>query len=214
MAVDSVGRLVAQLRLLGARNRDWEDIARRADTLFVADIGDNSAVHTTLDVYAVIEPELLGDSAVAPAARYRLRYPDGARDAETFLVDPLTGDWFIVTKREKRVRLYRAAAPHQPDSLVTLERVPGQFTFSRAVGGDVSVDGREILVKSYEEVFYWRRQGDEPLAVTLMRPPTRLPYREERQGEAIGFQLDATAYLTTTERAGGRRQPLLRYPRR
>lgn len=213
-AVDSVGRLVATVAIVGARNRDWEDIARRGDTLFIADIGDNAGVHPEFVVYTVMEPERLADTSLTPLARHRLRYPDGARDAEAFLVDPRTGDWFVVTKREDRVRVYRAGAPQTADSLVTLERIPGTLPFRRVVAGDVSPDGGEILLKTYERVFYWERLGDESLATTLFRAPTRLPYRQEPQGEAIGFTLDGAAYLTTTEREGGRgTQPLLRYPR-
>src|SRR5690606_9928439 len=32
--------------------------------------------------------------------RFTLMYPDGAHDAEGFMVDPLTGDFYLVTKRE------------------------------------------------------------------------------------------------------------------
>lgn len=213
IAVDSAGHVVATLNLTGARNRDWEDIARRGDTLFVADIGDNQAVHDVLHIYAIVEPAELKDATVPVMAHYRLRYPDGARDAETLLVDPLSGDWLIVTKREERVRIYRAAAPQQPDSLITLERVPGSLPFRLAVAGDVSEDGTEVLVKTYESIYYWKRDAEESLSATLLRVPVRLPYLPEPQGEAIGFALDGSAYFTTTERVADAAQPLFRYSR-
>lgn len=213
VAVAPDGRTRAKLRIPDARNHDWEDIARRADTLFVADIGDNGGRRPEVHVYAVREPAVLADTVAPAVARYRLRYPDGPRDAETFLVDPRTGDWFIVTKREERVRVYRAAAPQAPDTLLTLERVPGTLGFRMATGGDVSPDGAEVVVRTYEQLFHWRRAADESLGATLMRPPARIPYQREPQGEAVGFTLDGAGILTTTERAGRAVQPLLRHAR-
>lgn len=218
-AIDASGAIRATLRIAGARNRDWEDIARRGDTLFIADIGDNAAVHPSVRVYAVLEPAALADGSLALVAQYELHYPDGARDAETFIVDPLSGDWFIVTKRGERSRLYTLAAASRAETgapmaagsgdvpgatpALVLARVEGVLPFRLAVAGDVSADGTEVLVKTYTEVFYWKRGAGESLAASLLRPPRRLPYRPEPQGEAIAFTLDGDAYATLSEAAGG-----------
>ena len=77
--------------------------------LYVGDIGDNASRRASVDVYRVAEPRV-GDGATAPAARLRLRYPDGAHDAEALLVDPLRGDLVIVTKALGAARAYRASA--------------------------------------------------------------------------------------------------------
>lgn len=213
-AVDSTGTLRATVGVVGARNRDWEDIGRRVDTLFVADIGDNDAERDAVDIYVMIEPRHLADTLLTPLARYRLRYPDGARDAEAFLVDPVSGDWFIVTKREQRVRMYRLAAAHRGDSLLTLERMVGTLPFRRVTAADISSDGSELLVKTYGQVFYWKRVGQESLERTLSRPPTPLPYRPEPMGEAIAFSADGEAYFTVSERDGRAAQQVFRYRRR
>jgi hypothetical protein len=212
--VDGTGAAQQRLRVDGVTNRDWEDIARRGDTLFVAETGDNAAHWDTVFVYAVLEPASLADSVVTPVARFPFRYPDGPRDAETLLVDPLSGDWYIVTKREERSRLYRYPAPQRPGVVVTLEATDVEFPFRLAVGGDVSVDGGEVLVKTYDGVYLWERSGDEALSRTLARPPLRQPYTPERQGEAIAFALDATAYYTASEVELDVPQLLLRYARR
>jgi len=211
--VDSSGDAVSRLRLAGVANRDWEDIARRGDTIFVAEIGDNGAVHDTIFVYAVLEP-VTGDTVASPIGVYPMHYPDGARDAETLLVDPRTGDWLIVTKRESRSRVYRYPAPQLPGILRVLERVDGELPFTRAVGGDVSPDGGELLIKSYDAVYYWIREGNESLAATLLRAPSQQPYLPEPQGESIAFDRDRSAYYTVTEQTAGRQQPMLRYERR
>ena len=212
--VDGTGAAVMRLRIDAVANRDWEDIARRGDTLFIAETGDNQAQHDTVFVYAVVEPATIVDSLSAPALRFAFRYPDGPRDAETLLVDPVSGDWFIVTKREERSRLYRYPAPQRATQTATLERIPFEFGFRQAVGGDVSADGAIVLVKTYDQVLLWERAADEPLQRTLQRSPLRQPYTPERQGEAIAFALDGAAYYTASEVELDVPQLLLRYARR
>ena len=212
--IDSTGAAQLRIRVEGVVNRDWEDISRSGDTLFVAETGDNGAKWDTVFVHALLEPKSRADSSARVLATFPFRYPDGPRDAETLLVDPLTGDWFIVSKREERSRLYRYPAPQRPGTLVTLERVPVEFPFRLAVGGDVSTDGREVLIKTYDAVYYWERRDGEPLSQTLARAPLPQPYTPERQGEAIAFSLDGSAYYTTSEVELDVPQLLLRYLRR
>ena len=45
--------------------------------------------------------------------RLRFVYPDTIRDAEAMMLDLLTKDYYIITKREDSVRLYRAAYPQR-----------------------------------------------------------------------------------------------------
>ena len=98
----SDGRVATRPTVTGAQAEDWEDIAAGPGAdgrplLYVGDIGDNGAQRPAIDVYRVAEPRV-GDAATAPAAHLRLRYPDGAHDAEALLVDPLRGELVIVTK--------------------------------------------------------------------------------------------------------------------
>jgi hypothetical protein len=65
--------------------------------------------------------------------------------------------------------------------------------------GDISKDGLQILLKSYENVYYWKRNGSEPVWKTLQSKPEEPFYIPERQGEAIGFTPDGKGYYTTSE---------------
>lgn len=101
------GATAATITVPGATNVDWEDIAISPDadgrpSAWLADIGDNRAQRREVDVYRVDEPN------IARTARgrslhtdrpdvWRLRYPGGAVDAESFAVTP-AGTGYIVTK--------------------------------------------------------------------------------------------------------------------
>jgi hypothetical protein len=198
------GRVAARSTVSGAQAVDWEDIAAgpAADgrpLLYVGDIGDNASRRASIDVYRVPEPRV-GAAASAPAARLRLRYPDGAHDAEALLVDPLRGDLVIVTKALGAGRAYRASARLAAGSQTTLRRGPA-IALSLVTAGDVSADGRIVALRGYDRLAVWARHGREPLTTTLRRAPCTSPtsLAGEGQGEAIALDRGGTAFATVAE---------------
>ena len=198
------GRVAARLTVSGAQAVDWEDIAAgpAADgrpLLYVGDIGDNASRRASVDVYRVPEPRV-GAGATAPAARLRLRYPDGAHDAEALLVDPLRGDLVIVTKGLGAGRAYRASARLPAGSHTTLRRGPA-IALSLVTAGDVSADGRIVVLRGYDRLAVWARHGREPLTTTLRRAPCLSPtsLAGEGQGEAIALDRRGAGFATVAE---------------
>jgi hypothetical protein len=198
------GRVAARPAVTGAQAEDWEDIAAGPSPdgrplLYVGDIGDNEARRPSIDVYRVAEPRV-GDEATAPAARLRLRYPDGAHDAEALLVDPLRGDLVIVTKVLGSARAYRASARLAAGSQATLRAGPS-IGLSLVTAGDVSADGRIVVLRGYDRVAVWVRRGRERLTTTLRREPCVSPtsLAGEGQGEAIALDRRGRSFLTVAE---------------
>ena len=199
-AVGWDGIIRATLPLAGMVARDIEDIALGTDpggaeALFVADIGDNSAVRASIDVYRVAEPSVLGLpagttlGAVAPHVIH-LSYPDGARDAEALVADRTTGDLYVITKREARSRVYRV----------------GEMPYGGVVGADACAGGTTVVVKTYDAVrVHQSRLG---LVAALMDEGSARPYVREPQGEAIAVDAACESYATLSEGLG---QPLVRY---
>lgn len=212
--IDSTGVEKARVLVEGVRNRDWEDISRRGDTLLIAETGDNSAEHDTIYVYAVLEPKAIASGSVTALAVYPMQFPDGPRDAESLMVDDATGDWYIISKREDNVRVYRYGAPQRAGSVATLERLPLELPFRMAVAADMAPDGREFVIKTYDSIYLWRRGEAETMLATLQRAPSKQPYVPERQGEAIAYTLNGSAYFTASEIEADDPQLLIRYPRR
>jgi hypothetical protein len=198
------GRVATRPTVTGAQAVDWEDIAagpardRRA-LLYIGDIGDNAARRSSVDVYRVAEPRV-GATATAPAARLQLRYPDGAHDAEALLVDPLRGDLVIVTKVLGAARAYRASARLPAGSQTTLRR-GAAVSLSLVTAGDVSADGRVVVLRGYDRLAVWLRRGREPLTTTLRRTPCLSPtsLAGEGQGEAIALDRRGASFATVAE---------------
>ncbi|WP_207505009.1 PE-PGRS family protein [Telluribacter humicola] len=190
--------------------RDWEDIAVGAGPregvsyLYLADIGNNNS-DAAFDIsYIYRVPELTnlnGSFQNNDIERIMYRYPDGPRDAETLLFDPVSKDLFVVSKELGRADIYRLPYPQPTESVIVAELVGSIPSVIMATGGDISYDGLEILVRTYTSVYYWKRKAGETVAQTLTQAPHKtLPYQLEPQGEAVCFDKDAGGYYTISER--------------
>ena len=202
--IDERGELAQTVALEGATLVDWEDIdaARCGDgtCLFVGDIGDNDAERSSLTVYRVPEPEASARSA-RPDGVVQLRYPDGARDAESLFVAP-DGTLFVVTKgRREPISLYRASNVRWQGETVALERVRELFPRpstedDRVTSATISPDGRWVAVRSYADLYVY------PFAALVAGgsvTPARFDISRvgETQGEAVVLGDDGSVWLTS-----------------
>jgi hypothetical protein len=166
--------------LTGATPTDLEDIASATvggqPYIYLADMGDNGNARATIAIYRVKEPLITGSNGtLAAGTDYETivcQYPAGDvpshKDAETLLADPDTGDLYIVTKRITPAKVYRLAHAASYSGTQTLESLGTIWTppfaahYDNAnggyyVGGDISQDGRELLLKNHANVFYFTR---------------------------------------------------------
>ncbi len=212
-ALDTNGRYLGSYYIAGARNRDWEDIAvgpgptEGESYIYIADIGDNSAQYDTKYIYRIPEPRVSVsqtplDTVLYGAERLPFQYPEGNRNAETVMVDPLTRDLFVISK-ERYTCVYRAAWPQtfyptptlHVDTLAFETRLP----LSTVVGGDISPDGLWILIKRKDHIFYWKREAGETIRDAFQKSPKFVPYVKEPQGEAVCWAADLSGYYTISE---------------
>lgn len=219
--IDSLGKYQATVWVKGATNRDWEDIALGAGPqpdntyLYIGEIGDNLARYPHKVIYRIEEPKFTGDTtlSVEDVDSIRFTLPDGNRDTEALMIDPHTKDLYIFSKWEEAINLYRLPYPQSTTEMMVAEKVLEALPFTLIVAADWSTDGEEILIKSYKQVYYWKRKKDQPLSETLREVPEILPYDEEPQGESIAFAHDGSGYYTLSEYAKGVKPTLMFYPR-
>lgn len=220
-AIDERGKDLGTYLLEGAQAIDWEDIAvgpahgQSGSFVYVADIGDNNHQREWIVIYRVPEPDVSKRGtarafSLADVVALRMQYPDGeSHNAEALLIDPKTADLYIVTKvRNGPARVFRHPAPHLRDEIATLEDV-GSLRLGSALipgsemvtGGDISIERNQILLRTYSQVFVWQRGPEQSIAEAISRPPCVAPQRSEPQGEAIGWRLDESGYVTVSEKA-------------
>ncbi|PLK44892.1 hypothetical protein [Emticicia sp. TH156] len=212
--IDSLAQIRTTFYLKDIENRDWEDIAITSINgetwLYLADIGDNQAIYDTKYIYRFKEPSINDIPLIENIEKVSFQYPDGNRDAEALLIDHSLQKLYIVSKREEKKRLYEisfipktmqtANFLGELDFSVSNSNMPSQFIQGLyIVAGDISLDNKEILIKNYMQIFYWKRRENETLLETLNRTPKQVPYIIEPQGEAIAFHTEGKGYYTISE---------------
>ena len=218
-AFDRSGRSRAVVRVAGARVFDWEalslgpgPVARRS-YIYIGDIGDNQHQRRSIQVYRVEEPNLKATIS-RPAETIRLVYPDGAHDAEALLVHPKTGDLYIVIKSRERDSVYKAKAPLSTKTAITLQHVADlrlpegsllTMLVGRVTGGDISPDGRKVILCDYERA--WEAEARDDEFDSVWKAEWRMiDLGQRHQGEAVAYRKDGKAVLATSE---GKEFPLV-----
>jgi hypothetical protein len=217
--INDRAEIVMTCKLKNTVNRDWEDITivpgpeENVNYLYIADIGDNEAVYSYKILYRIKEPTFLNDQIeIEKVDKFIFELPGGARDTEAIMVDPITNYFYVFSKREHSVRLYEIRFPFARDTL-HVEEV-GKLPFNNVVAANISSDGSEVLVKTYRDIYYWKREANEPIAMVLQREPIKLDYNPEPQGEAITWKLDGSGFYTLSESVGGKASSLFFYKRK
>lgn len=171
--VDAVAR--GEWTLTGVTPTDAEDISSATvggqPYIYLADIGDNGAARTTVRIYRIKEPTINGSNGTVDAGDIETitcQYdatPLGeggaiGRDAECLMVDPATGDMYILTKRISAPQCWKLAHASSYSGTQTLEymgplptrTLEQNQTGSNGgyiVGGDISADGGLIVTLGY-----------------------------------------------------------------
>lgn len=222
--------------LVGATNTDWQDIARgpgddNSSHLFVLDNpAPGGATSNTLHVYRFAEPAvpqnadaLYAELEVADWDRIDLTFPtDQAYRAEALMVDPTTGDIFVVAQDGNQSRIFMAsygqyagdmAAPltliHTIDILAT-----GGDIMSGSLGENSQVllqGGYEMVIRSQDMAYVWALPIGglwQAEMGGLTAYPVNLVW--EADGRSICYSADSMALYTTSM---GQMEPIYVYDR-
>jgi hypothetical protein len=225
-AVNTNGLPLAMYDISADSLVDFEDMAigpgPSANTpyLYLGDIGVGglgTLTRQSVRIFRAAEPQVpsslaLGIQSLAPVERFTLTYPDGSYDADTMIVDPITGDIFIGAKQTGATRIYRASlAGAQDGANVRLELVA--TTTLGTSGGTISADGSRIILRNERKARLWFRCPGESVGTALARDSETIPLVPtafETNGEAIAFLPDGSGYLTLGDSVVG--PPLFFFP--
>lgn len=224
---------------------DAEDLAigpgpqEGTNYLYIADIGDNTVDRDGVTrpvpaIHRFIEPIL----ATSPDDLVRdgfmeITYDDASQhDAETFIVDPISGDGFIFTKEKIGVgdqgttRVFRLPAEEMnADPVGGVISVTAQLLGQMDLGinyvgitaGDISFDGRRIVIRdggdnqvlsntNYDQsAWLWYREDSQTVWEAVQGAPVNVPLpdrADEPKGEAITFIRSTDYWYYTTSEIG------------
>lgn len=209
------GAQAGQYKINGITAIDYEDIAinteEGAPYIYLGDFGDNKQGRKSVFIYRFKEPvanqlDIYFRDTISTAQTIEYKYltSDGVSteslNCEALFVDPITKDIFLITKSKPAAHLYKIPFPYLYNQMNYAHRC-GTFSFPphQVTAADISSDGKQILVRTYEHVLYWNRDITKPIEQVLQEPFTRLPYVGEPQGEAICFT-SSNGYVTVSEK--------------
>jgi hypothetical protein len=157
------------------------------DTVWVADIGDNTAERGSITIARV--PVGRGDRS-SDAPSYTLVYPDGAHDAESLLADPRTGRLYVVTKDVFGGTFYAVPETLSTDRRNRLKRI-GAVGDALPLATDASFfpDGRHVVVRGYPEAKIY--------AFPAMTEVATVDLPAQRQGEGIAVEDDGHLLISS-----------------
>lgn len=196
--------------------KDCEDIAIGTGPqqgqvyIYLADIGDNSENRSSVQIYRIPEPAIHQGRINTDADVLTLEYPDGPKDAETLLMDPLEKTLYVISKRQDSAAVYSCSSDFQDTDKRQLKLcgklfLEGNGIDKWVVSGSITTDGSSILLKTVSSVYYWKRQNNEPVYITLQRAPVKQSaYKSNGQEEAISFSPDGKGYYVLAEGKGSR----------
>jgi hypothetical protein len=222
IGITTSGTVLGQYTLSGVFNTDWEDMAigpkaGGGNYLYFGDIGDNDKNRSSVSIYRTTEPDTIAPGGTIPAAqidRAILQYPTGPKNSESLMVDPWTGDLFIVTKSPSE-QVYRAPADvfDHPGTTTVLQSLGVLNAFlSEPSAADISPDGTHILIRNRSTTAYiWERHVGQSVWDALQTQPIAVQLAAETQGEAIGWAADGKGFYTTSEWDNAGARPIYYY---
>jgi hypothetical protein len=161
--------------------------------VWVGDIGDNRAKRPSVSVSRV---SVGRGNLDVDAPSYELVYPEGPRDAESLLADPVAGRLYVVSKGVFGGAVYAAPArlsARRPNRLEEVGPVLGIATDAAFFP-----DGRHLIVRSYSEAAVYSWPG--------LAEVGHFGLPDQQQGEGIAVSADGTIYASSE----GLHSPVLR----
>ena len=132
-------------------------------------------------------------------------YPDTNQDAETLMVNPKTGDIYVVTKHlSGPASVYRIKPEFdtgqisRPDKVaeISVPSIPNGFL----TGGDISPDATRVIICDYTEGYeFVLPTGAENFDEVWKQQPTVIDLGKRPSGESVTYNIDGTAILAGSE---------------
>lgn len=226
VAMTVPGMATRRVRVTGARNRDWEDLAAftldNEPWLIICDVGDNGAVRKQVALHFLPEPGA-GARETEPVSTLQFSYSDGPRDVEAVAVDEGRDRIYLLSKRTKPPVLYSlplrdALAAAQDGRELTAQAlgpvttIPaptalelrlspkfGKFR-DQPTAMDLSRDGRSIALLTYGEAYRIDLGPDQTWLEALNGTLTPMIMPVLKQAETIAWAADGGLFATSEQR--------------
>ncbi len=180
--------------------------------LYVADTGDAAAVRSAAGQpsrtqFSIARAPIPADPVLGGVdERFQslgFSYPDGAnRNSEALVVDPASGDCWVVTKTTKGTpaEVWAAPAAGFGSDDVTVRKI-AEIPIDGISGGSADPFGRFVVLRDATTAYLYPVDGAE-IATAFDRKPTAVALPKQPQGEGITVTRGGDALVVISEGAG------------
>lgn len=216
------GKHLGTWSVTNATNKDWEGLGYRRDEtgacfIYIGEIGDNDLKRPDKIVYRIAEPAVSADDAgttrtapkpTAPAEKLTFTYPEERHNAEALLVEPKSGNIYIVTKTTAGPAVVFRIVPAFGGEAVTAEKVTDlslpAIPNGLVTGGEIASDGKRVILSDYFAGYELVLPPDAKSFDEIWRQePTAINIGERKIGEAVAYSAVADTIYATSEGKNG-----------
>lgn len=220
-AFDEKGTHLGTFRVPNATNKDWEALAYRKDangscSIYVGEIGNNELERPEQAIYRLTEPVISAEDArsskadpkeTAPSEKLTFTYPDVRHNAEALLVDPSSGNIYIITKTSAGPAVvfkippdFGKAVTAQRIAEISLPAIPNGMV----TGGEFAADGKSVVVSDYFAGYELRLPASSARIDEIWsQKPQAIDIGKRKVGEAIAYSPDGSVLFATSEGKAG-----------
>jgi len=214
-ATDTTGADRGRFTLMGAENRDWEDLALgpcpQGTCLYVAETGDNPENNRSAAIYRFPEPDPAIAGLVRGVERLVFRYPDRPRDVEAIFLAPDSSVHLVSKGVRSEIAHYRLppSAWSAPGPVVA-ERLPmpnlGGGIRRLVTGAAIAPDGTTVMLLTYRDIWRLTLSADGSLVPSGPLEPCDLTGLLPQAEAVTWFGEDGTLLLSSEAGRGQRAQ--------
>jgi len=215
------GVTLAELTVDNVRNYDWEDLTygpcaddcRRQNCsssvqplrycIYIAETGDHGGDGAVNNIYMIREPDVIQDQHVTVVDTLKFSWTEP--DCETLMIDP-TGQLYIMSKVDnggsRMAALPSSAWGGQRVNLDMTQAATCKVftTHNDPQGGDISPDGKEMVLVFEDDVYYYSVPGGDYIkAVNTIDPARLTSYHRVPSTEAIAWDKTGLGFYTLAE---------------
>ncbi|WP_438424021.1 hypothetical protein [Aquimarina macrocephali] len=213
------GKIVRQIKIPGAKNIDWEDLAHdQEDNIYIGDFGNNGNDRKDLVIYKV--SGILSNTIVTSKIEFifedQKKFPPKKKrlnfDVEAFV--HLNGNLYLFTKNRGKkskgvTKLYRVSATPGKyiAKLIGEYKTCKNYSSCLITGATINRSEDKIALLTHNKIFLLSNFKDDNLFDGVIQ---KIALKHNSQKEGICFKNDSTLFITD-EKQGHKKATLFKY---
>ncbi|PKV51752.1 hypothetical protein ATE84_3850 [Aquimarina sp. MAR_2010_214] len=213
------GKIVRKIKISGAKNIDWEDLAHdQEDNIYIGDFGNNSNDRKDLVIYKV--SGILSNAIVASKIEFifedQKKFPPKKKrlnfDVEAFI--HLNGNLYLFTKNRGKkskaiTKLYRVSATPGKyiAKLISKYETCKNYSNCLITGATINKSEDQIALLTHNKVILLSSFKGDNLFDGIIQ---KIALKHNSQKEGICFKNDSTLFITD-EKQGHKKATLFKY---